>query len=189
VYSEALLLDPSNKKLNSILFSNRALTFMKQKKWLKALDDLNKSLELDPKYTKSLIRRAEVNAEREDYTAAIHDYSKIQEVDSSTNFQQKIKELRVKEKNAKKKDYYAIMGLTKPSNDVEIKKAYKKLAVQYHPDKNRHKSEAEQSDAEKKFRDLNEAYEVLSDPKKKKMYDSGQMDFEGDESGGGFQNF
>lgn len=151
---------------------------MKQKKWLKALDDLNRSLELDPKYTKSLIRRAEVHAEREDYTAAIYDYSKIQQVDPSCNFQDKIKELKSKEKKAKKKDYYAIMGLTKPSTDAEIKKAYKKFAIQYHPDKNRHKSEAEQADAEKKFRDLNEAYEVLSDQKKKKMYDSGQMDFE-----------
>ena len=61
VYSEALLLDPSNKKLNSILFSNRALTYMKQNQKLRALDDLNKSLELDPKYTKSLVRRAEVH--------------------------------------------------------------------------------------------------------------------------------
>jgi len=139
-YSEALLLDPSNKKLNSILFSNRALTLMKQKKWVNALDDLNKSLELDPKYTKSLFRRAEVHTEREDYTAAIHDYSKIQEVDPSSNFQDKIKELKAKEKKAKKKDYYAIMGLSKPSSDADIKKAYKKLAVQYHPDKNRHKS-------------------------------------------------
>ena len=115
---------------------------MKLKQWTNALNDLNKSLELNPNYTKSLVRRAEVNAEKEDYTAAIHDYSKIQEVDPTSNFQQKIKELRSKEKKAKKKDYYAIMGLTKPSSDGEIKKAYKKLAIQYHPDKNRHKSEA-----------------------------------------------
>jgi Tfp pilus assembly protein PilF len=70
-------LDPFNKKLNSVIYSNRALTFMKRKENLKALDDLNKSLELNPNYTKSLMRRAEVNMLREDYTNAIHDYAKI----------------------------------------------------------------------------------------------------------------
>lgn len=50
---------------------------MKRKENLKALDDLNKSLELNPNYTKSLMRRAEVNMLREDYTNAIHDYAKI----------------------------------------------------------------------------------------------------------------
>ena len=57
-YTEALSLDPNNKKLNSIVYSNRALTFMKRKQNLKALDDLNKSLELNPNYLKSLVRRA-----------------------------------------------------------------------------------------------------------------------------------
>jgi DnaJ family protein C protein 7 len=70
-------LDPFNKKLNSVVYSNRALTFMKRKDNLKALNDLNKSLELDPNYTKSLMRRAEVNMEMENYSAAIHDYGKI----------------------------------------------------------------------------------------------------------------
>lgn len=64
---------------------------MKRKKTLKALDDLNKSLELDPKYLKSLVRRAEVNMEREDYSAAIMDYSKIQELDPSASLKEKIK--------------------------------------------------------------------------------------------------
>ncbi len=63
--------------MNSIVYSNRALTFMKRKQNLKALDDLNKSLDLNPNYTKSLMRRAEVNMEIENYTAAIQDYSKI----------------------------------------------------------------------------------------------------------------
>ena len=51
---------------------------MKRKENLKALDDLNHSLELNPEYSKSLIRRAEVQMERKEYTAAIMDYSKIQ---------------------------------------------------------------------------------------------------------------
>lgn len=60
-YTEALHLDPFNKKLNSIIYSNRALTYMKRNEKVKALQDLNKSLELDPNYMKSLIRRAELN--------------------------------------------------------------------------------------------------------------------------------
>ena len=63
-YTEAINLDPSNKKLNAIIFSNRAQTFIKRKETLKALDDLNKSLELNPEYDKSLMRRAELNMER-----------------------------------------------------------------------------------------------------------------------------
>lgn len=51
---------------------------MKLGEKIKALQDLNKSLELDPNYMKSLVRRAELNMERGDYTAALHDYSKIQ---------------------------------------------------------------------------------------------------------------
>jgi predicted TPR repeat methyltransferase len=64
---------------------------MKRKEQLKALDDLNKSLELDPEYTKSLVRRAEIQMERGEYTAAIMDYSKIEELDPSANYKAKIK--------------------------------------------------------------------------------------------------
>jgi Tfp pilus assembly protein PilF len=64
---------------------------MKRKDNLKALDDLNKSLELDPSYSKSLIRRAEVQMERGEYTAAIMDYNKIEELDPSANMKPKIK--------------------------------------------------------------------------------------------------
>lgn len=78
-------MDPFNKKLNSIIYSNRALTWMKRKQNLKALDDLNKSLELNPNYTKSLMRRAEVNLERGDYSGAIHDYGKIEQLDPTSN--------------------------------------------------------------------------------------------------------
>ncbi len=64
------------------------------------------------------------------------------------------------------KDLYSILGIQKSSNDSDIKKAYKKLAFQYHPDKN--KSE----DAETKFKDISEAYEVLLNPDKRRMYDN-----------------
>ena len=67
---------------------------------------------------------------------------------------------------ADKRDYYEAMGLNKSASDDEIKKAYRKLAKQYHPDL--HPGDKE---AEEKFKELNEAYEVLSDKDKKARYD------------------
>lgn len=64
------------------------------------------------------------------------------------------------------KDYYKILGIPKDATFEEIKKAYRKLAMQWHPD--RHKGDKQ---AEEKFKDINEAYSVLSDPQKRKLYD------------------
>lgn len=64
------------------------------------------------------------------------------------------------------KDYYKILGVNKNASQDEIKKAYRKLAVKYHPDKNK-----DNKTAEEKFKAVNEAHEVLSDPEKRKKYD------------------
>jgi len=68
---------------------------------------------------------------------------------------------------AEKRDYYEVLGVNKNATDDEIKKAYRKLAKKYHPDANPDNKEA----AEAKFKEVNEAYENLSDPQKRKMYD------------------
>ena len=84
------------------------------------------------------------------------------------------------------KDYYASLGLEKGASDEEIKKAFRKLAIKYHPDKNQGNKEAED-----KFKEINEAYQVLSDPEKKARYDQfGTADFDGSGFGsGGFGGF
>ena len=84
------------------------------------------------------------------------------------------------------KDYYAALGLEKGASDDEIKKAFRKLAIKYHPDKNQGNKEAEE-----KFKEINEAYQVLSDPEKKARYDQfGTADFDGSGFGaGGFGGF
>ncbi|CAF0939327.1 unnamed protein product [Adineta ricciae] len=78
------------------------------------------------------------------------------------------------------KDYYKILGLTKGASDDDIKKAYRKLALKYHPDKNK------EAGAEEKFKSIAEAYEILSDPKKKEIFDKyGEEGLKGGMGGGG----
>lgn len=89
-----------------------------------------------------------------------------------------------------KRDYYEVLGVSKTATDEELKKAYRKLAKQYHPDANPDNRE----EAEKKFKELNEAYEVLSDKQKRSMYDqfghSGPNGYSSDFSGfSGFEGF
>jgi len=81
-----------------------------------------------------------------------------------------------------KQDYYEVLGVSKSATKAEIKKAYRKMAIKYHPDKNPGDSEAEE-----KFKLAAEAYEVLSDENKKARYDQfGHAAFDGAQGGGGF---
>lgn len=80
---------------------------------------------------------------------------------------------------ADNKDFYQILGVSKTSSAEEIKRAYRKLALEFHPDRNKGK------DAEMKFKEVTKAYEVLSDPQKKQMYDQvGHSAFEQGAGGG-----
>ena len=81
-----------------------------------------------------------------------------------------------------KRDFYEILNLNKSASAAEIKKAYRKMAIKYHPDKN-----PDDATAEAKFKEAAEAYEVLSDDNKKARYDQyGHAAFEGAQGGGGF---
>jgi molecular chaperone DnaJ len=93
-----------------------------------------------------------------------------------------------------KRDYYEVLGVERGADKDAIKKAYRKLAFQHHPDKN-----PGNQTAEEKFKEATEAYEVLSDDEKRRIYDqvghagfgggAGQSPFGGGSGGGGFEGF
>lgn len=81
-----------------------------------------------------------------------------------------------------KRDYYEVLGIGKDASEDEIKKAYRKIAIKYHPDRN-----PGDKDAEEKFKEAAEAYDVLHDPQKRQQYD--QFGFNGPTGNGGFGGF
>ena len=91
-----------------------------------------------------------------------------------------------------KRDYYEVLGVSKDATDTEIKKAYRKKAMKYHPDKYSQASDEEKHEAEKSFKEINDAYQVLSDKQKRTQYDRfGHAAFEQGGAGGagGFGGF
>ena len=174
LYSEALGVDVLNKSLHSILFYNRATASSKLNKLDQCIEDCTKAIELDETYIKAYLRRAKTYMDKEEYEQAVIDYEKVYKLDKSKENQQLLKEAKLELKKSKRKDYYKILGVSKTATDDEIKKAYRKRALMHHPDRFPNESEEVKREEEKKFKEVGEAYAVLSDAKKRSRYDNGQ---------------
>lgn len=169
LYSEALLVDPSNKGTNSKILQNRAMARMKIKEYKEAVADCDQALKLDPTYTKARKTRAKALGESGNWEQAVKDLKELAESNpEEPGMQKEIRSAELELKKSKRKDYYKILGVEKDASEHEIKKAYRKVAIVHHPDKNPGDEEAAE-----RFKDIGEAYECLSDPQKRERYDSG----------------
>lgn len=187
LYTEALEIDPNNIFTNSKLYFNRATVCSKMGRKENAVEDCSKAIALDEGYLKAYLRRAKSYMELEQYEEAVRDYEKICKLDKSRENRQLLQEAKLELKKSKRKDYYKVLGINKDANEDAVKKAYRKHALLHHPDRHADASEETKKAEEKKFKEIGEAYTVLSDPKKKARYDSGQ-DLDDSEGMGGFND-
>jgi DnaJ homolog subfamily C member 7 len=173
LYTKLIELDPKNKNFNSTIHANRALCYQKLNNMMDALKDINISISLNERYWKAYTRRGNIYMALKMYEEARYDYQRVKEAEPDNKEVLKLlEEAKKEEKKAKKRDYYQILGVTKEATPEEIRKSYKKLALKWHPDRN-NTSEEQKKMAEKTFRDINDAYSVLSDAQKKQQYDMG----------------
>ncbi|KAG5465347.1 hypothetical protein CUR178_00049 [Leishmania enriettii] len=174
-YTQAVECDPTNARMNATLRSNRAAAKMDLNDYKGALFDCDYAIKNGATSSKIYARRSRIQEQLENFDDAVRDMQQAAEEDGK--FEAELRQLKARAKRAKRKDYYKILGLPQhePNQDT-IKRAYKKACLQWHPDKWANASEEEKSHAETQFKEIGEAFGVLSDPKKKRMYDSGQMD-------------
>ncbi|XP_050675516.1 dnaJ homolog subfamily C member 7 [Leptidea sinapis] len=182
LYNEALKIDKTNRKVNAKLYFNKATVCAKLNQTQEAANACTAALELDENYVKAILRRAKCYTELGEFEEAVKDYERLYKIDKSKINKQLLTEAKIALKKSKRKDYYKILGVEKSASEDEIKKAYRKRALVHHPDRHASASDSDRREQEKRFKEVGEAYGVLSDPKKRARYDHGQ-DLDGDSSG------
>eukprot|EP00048_Salpingoeca_helianthica_P005416 m.87634 g.87634 ORF g.87634 m.87634 type:complete len:520 (-) comp13591_c1_seq1:27-1586(-) len=171
-YLKSLELDPANDAWNSVLYFNCAIVRAKKGETEAAIKDCTAAIDLDARYVKALTKRAQLYMLVEKYDEAASDYSTLKDLEpSNREFRTALKNAQLEAKKAKRVDYYKVLEIPKDADEQAIQKAYRKLARTWHPD--RHQGDEAKAAADTKFKQVGEAYQVLSDPRKRQAYDSG----------------
>uniref|UniRef100_A0A2I3GCT6 DnaJ homolog subfamily C member 3 n=1 Tax=Nomascus leucogenys TaxID=61853 RepID=A0A2I3GCT6_NOMLE len=160
--------------------------FSKDEKPVEAIRVCSEVLQMEPDNVNALKDRAEAYLIEEMYDEAIQDYETAQEHnENDQQIREGLEKAQRLLKQSQKRDYYKILGVKRNAKKQEIIKAYRKLALQWHPDN--FQNEEEKKKAEKKFIDIAAAKEVLSDPEMRKKFDDGEdpLDAESQQGGGG----
>lgn len=152
----------------------------------KTLDACQAVLDLDEGHFDAVMTMGEASLSAEDYEGAVRYFRKAAELQPQNGHaRQSLQRAEKLLKMAQRKDYYKILGVPKDANVQMIKKSYRKLALEWHPDKHSGDEEV----AKIKFTEINEAYEVLGDEEKRRKYDNGDDIQPEGHQGHGFHGF
>lgn len=177
----------AEKEVLMVMFSAKQLLctcHVKDEQYTVAVTKCREALDIhkDPSV---LCDRAEAYLETEMFDDAIHDYQAALEIEEhNQRAREGLEKARKLQKQSERRDYYKILGVKRTATKQEVVKAYRKAAMKWHPDNFR---DDEKKIAEKKFIDIAAAKEVLTDPEKRRQFDSGEdpLDPEGNHGHGG----
>ncbi|EFA76047.1 DNAJ heat shock N-terminal domain-containing protein [Heterostelium album PN500] len=176
----ALKIESSSPIYSAPLYLLKCKALLKTRKGQDAVNTCTKLISIEES-ADAFYNRGEAYMYLDDYDKALSDFQKASQLRPNDGaIHDGIRRAQMKQKQASRKDYYKILGVDKAATEREIKKQFKRLSVLHHPDK----VDQNDEDAKKKYIDITEAYEVLSDPEKRERYDRGD-----DLQGGGQPGF
>ncbi len=153
----------------------------------KALPYCTEALTLNPNSLPALLSKAERQIDADEFEAAINTLNHAKEHHpSAAQIQTLLQKAHNLLKRSKQKDYYKVIGVSRDADDRTIKRAYRQLTKQHHPDKAASQGVGKE-EAEKKMASINEAYEVLGDPELKARFDRGDDPNSHEQQGQPFQ--
>lgn len=188
-YTEAIEIEPEHENFARPTIFLIVQAYSKDKKHTEAIKIAREIVEEDDEALDALWALGDALTDAEEYEEAVKIFRQAYEAapdgegEDTRKAKKKVQEAEVALKQSKEKNYYKILGLSRTATKQEIKKAYRKLAMEWHPDKNLDNKE----EAELKFQDISEANEVLSDDELKGKYDRGEAVYDNQGGGSGRQ--
>ncbi|CAI5746415.1 unnamed protein product [Peronospora destructor] len=162
-WQSAVEVHPEHAAMNKEFYLQLCTSELHLKHFAKARDACEKVVSFDNGNAQAFAKLSEAQIGFELYEDAVRSAKRALELDdSSQEFKEKVVQAEAALKQSKTKNYYKILGVSRRSDAKEIKKAYRKQALEWHPDKHTDKDETEREEVQKRFHDIAEAYEILS---------------------------
>lgn len=167
-----------NPNMLAGLYCERAKAGIRLKDWRSVLKDVGQATYRNHSLVQPYLFRAQAMQALERYEDAVKELESLFSWHRDQGVYEKLEEAKFLLRKQKRSNYYELLGIPTVASQLEIKKAYREKAAEWHPDKKGHLDEVARKNAESMFKCIGEAYEILTDPHKKELYDKG-YDLEG----------